>query len=39
MLSLLSSLTLWQLVGGAVAHSVERSTPGEEVPGLIPAVM
>ena len=24
--------------GGAVAQSVERTTPGEEVPGLIPAV-
>ena len=24
--------------GGAVAHSVERATPGEEVSGLIPAV-
>ena len=24
-------------VGGAVAQSVERSTPGEEVPGSIPA--
>ena len=23
---------------GAVAQSVERTTPGEEVPGLIPAV-
>ena len=23
---------------GAVAHSVERATPGEEVPGSIPAV-
>ena len=23
--------------GGAVAQSVERATPGEEVPGLIPA--
>ena len=26
------------LVGGAVAQSVERSTPGEEVPGSDPAV-
>ena len=26
------------VVGGAVAQSVERSTPGEEVPGSIPAV-
>ena len=25
-------------VGGAVAHSVERVTPGEEVQGSIPAV-
>ena len=25
--------------GGAVAQSVERATPGEEVPGLIPAVV
>ena len=25
-------------LGGAVAQSVERATPGEEVPGLIPAV-
>ena len=24
--------------GGAVAQSVERATPGEEVPGLNPAV-
>ena len=24
--------------GGAVAQSAERSTPGEEVPGSIPAV-
>ena len=24
--------------GGAVAQSVERTTPGEEVPGSIPAV-
>ena len=24
--------------GGAVAQSVERATPGEEVPGSIPAV-
>ena len=24
--------------GGVVAQSVERATPGEEVPGLIPAV-
>ena len=24
--------------GGGVAQSVERSTPGEEVPGSIPAV-
>ena len=26
------------LKGGAVAQSVERATPGEEVPGSIPAV-
>ena len=26
------------LGGGAVAQSVERATPGEEVPGSIPAV-
>ena len=26
------------LAGGAVAQSVERATPGEEVPGSIPAV-
>ena len=26
------------LSGGGVAQSVERSTPGEEVPGSIPAV-
>ena len=26
------------LSGGAVAQSVERATPGEEVPGSIPAV-
>ena len=25
-------------VGGAVAQSVERATPGQEVPGSIPAV-
>ena len=25
-------------VGGAVAQSVERATPGEELPGSIPAV-
>ena len=25
-------------VGGAVAQSIERTTPGEEVPGSIPAV-
>ena len=25
--------------GGAVAQSVERATPGEEVPGSIPAVV
>ena len=25
-------------VGGAVAQSVERATPGEEIPGSIPAV-
>ena len=25
-------------LGGAVAQSVERATPGEEVPGSIPAV-
>ena len=24
--------------GGAVAQSVERATPGEEVPGSVPAV-
>ena len=24
--------------GGAVAQSVERATPGQEVPGLIPAL-
>ena len=24
--------------GGAVTQSVERTTPGEEIPGLIPAV-
>ena len=26
------------IAGGAVAQSVERATPGEEVPGSIPAV-
>ena len=31
------SLSLWG-GGGAVARSVERSTPGEEIPGSIPAV-
>ena len=25
-------------MGGAIAQSVERATPGEEVPGSIPAV-
>ena len=27
-----------QISGGAVAQSVERATPGQEVPGSIPAV-
>ena len=27
-----------QPMGGAVAQSVERATPGEEIPGSIPAV-
>ena len=27
-----------RFMGGAVAQSVERATPGEEVPGSIPAV-
>ena len=31
-------LTLWSLQGGAVAQSVERPTPGEDVPGSIAAV-
>ena len=30
--------TLLPVVGGAVAQSVERATPGDEVPGSIPAV-
>ena len=25
-------------MGGAVGHSIERATPGEKVPGSIPAV-
>ena len=29
--------SIWS-IGGAVAQSVERATPGEEVPGSIPAV-
>ena len=29
---------LTAIAGGAVAQSVERATPGEEVPGSIPAV-
>ena len=28
----------YSMLGGAVAQSVERATPVEEVPGLIPAV-
>ena len=31
-------LSLLETLGGAVAQSVERATPGEEVPGSIPAV-
>ena len=34
-------MLLWEFqrwLGGAVAQSVERATPGEEVPGLIPPV-
>ena len=31
------SFCLLVCVGGAVAQSVERATPGEEVPGSIPA--
>ena len=34
-------LVIWVWIwtcGGAVAQSVERATPGEEVPGSIPAV-
>ena len=34
-----NSLALHVWVGGAVAQSVERATPGEEVPGSIPAVV
>ena len=30
-------LALHDLLGGAVAQSVERATPGEKVPGSIPA--
>ena len=36
----MKQLPIWQLLGGgggAVAQSVERVTPGQEVPGLIPA--
>ena len=32
------SICFTLLPGGAVAQSVERATPGEEVPGSIPAV-
>ena len=32
-----SSISM-SVVGGAVAQSVERATPGQEVPGSIPAV-
>ena len=28
---------VWSIEGGAVAQWVERATPGEEVPGSIPA--
>ena len=39
---LIYDLLLWLTIawkeGGAVAQSVERATPGEEVPGSIPAV-
>ena len=31
-------LLMNKFLGGAVAQSVERATPGEEVPGSIPAV-
>ena len=37
-LSLSLKILLFEKVGGVVAQSVERATPGEEVPGLIPAV-
>ena len=40
-LSLSHSLSSFRIVcrlGGAVAQSVERATPGEKVPGSIPAV-
>ena len=32
------SVSLSLSSGGALAQSVERATPGEEIPGLIPAV-
>ena len=33
-----SKSNIFVLIGGAVAQSVERATPGEQVPGSIPAV-
>ena len=38
MLFFMKSVCVWGGGRGAVAQSVERSTPGEEVPGSIPAV-
>ena len=35
---LISNIYILVRGGGAVAQSVERSTPGEEIPGSIPAV-
>ena len=35
---MLSNLSRFSFKGGAVAQSVERATPGEEVPGSISAV-
>ena len=34
----LANISHSRLIGGAVAQSVKRATPGEEVPGSIPAV-
>ena len=37
-LVVVAMFTVLHILGGAVAQSVERETPGEEVPGSVPTV-